>query len=321
MLPLEFQPLLKHARWGGRRLAKLGKILGPETDYAESWELADHGDDQTHVIGGEYDGWSLARLVRERNDALFGRHAGLTQFPLLVKFLDANDRLSLQVHPNDQQARTYDHRANGKTEAWVIVHADPGSQLYAGLQPGVTPEQLRKASNEGNVEPLLHSFEVAPGECVFIPAGTVHAIGAGIVLAEIQQMSNLTFRLYDWGHVGTDGKPRPLHIEQSIACTDFQRGPVTPARPTRTEHEAGITDALVDCPHFEMRRHVLETDFRLEPADRFRILTALDGTGDLVAGDAAMRFSQGRTILIPASAPAVAIHPLREMTVLEATLP
>ena len=321
MLPLEFQPLLKQIRWGGRRLEQLGKQLGQANDYAESWELADHGDDQTHVIGGEYDGWSLERLVRERNDALLGRHAGRSQFPLLVKFLDANDRLSLQVHPNDEQARGYDPKENGKTEAWVIVHADPGSRLYAGLQPGVTPEQLRETSLAGEVEPLLHSFEVAPGECVFIPAGTVHAIGEGIMLAEIQQMSNLTFRLYDWGRLGADGQPREIHIEQSIACTDFQRGPVNPEAPKRTEHESGVTDQLVRCEQFEMRRHVLEEDFRMEPEDRFRILVALDGTGDLVAGDAAMRFPLGRTILVPAAAPAVTIHPLREMTVLEAVLP
>lgn len=321
MLPLEFEPLLKRIRWGGRRLERLGKRIGSENDYAESWELSDHGDDQSTVLGGEFEGWPLHRLVEERNQELFGRHAGLKQFPLLVKFLDANDRLSVQVHPNDEQAKQYDPKENGKTEAWVIVDAQPGSRLFAGLKQGVTPDQLRQASNDGTVEELLHSFEVTPGECVFIPAGTVHAIGEGILLAEIQQMSNITFRLYDWGKVGPDGKPRQVHIEESIACTDFSRGPVHPVEPKRTEHRSGLTDELVRCDYFVMRRHVLERNYRIPADNRFHVLMALEGTGDLVCGDAAMRFPTGRTALVPAASPDVTIHPLEEMTILEAFLP
>ena len=321
MLPLECQPILKRIRWGGRRLQQLGKTLGEGNDYAESWELADHGNDQSVVLNGEYAGWTLRRLVEEKNAELFGRHAGMTQFPLLVKFLDANDRLSVQVHPNDEQAKQYDPHENGKTEAWVIVDAEPGAKLYAGLKEGVTADQLRQASENGTVEQLLHSFEVSPGECVFIPAGTVHAIGAGILLAEIQQMSNLTFRLFDWGWVDADGNPRQIHLEESIACTDFTRGPVGPVDPHRSEHRHGVTDELVRSDYFEMRRHVLERDHRLPVEDRFRVLTVLKGTGDLVAGDASMRFPLGRTVLIPATCPQVTIHPLAEMTVLEACVP
>jgi mannose-6-phosphate isomerase len=321
MTPLEFQPILKRIRWGGRRLETLGKRLGEGSDYAESWELADHGDDQSVVVGGPYDGWTLRRLVEERNEELFGRHAGRSQFPLLVKFLDANDRLSVQVHPNDEQAKRFDPHENGKTEAWVIVDAKPGSRLYAGLKKGVTAEQLRAASADGTVERLLHSFEVTPGECVFIPAGTVHAIGEGILLAEIQQMSNLTFRLYDWGRLGSDGKSRPVHLDEALACTDVARGPVRPVDPHRTEHRHGVTDDLVRSDYFVMRRHVLERDHTIATDDRFHILVVLDGTGDLVCGDVAMRFPKGRTALIPAAAPDVTIHALDEMTVLEACLP
>lgn len=321
MLPLEFQPLLKRSRWGGRRFALLGKRLGDEADYAESWELSDHGEDQTHVASGEYKGWSLRRLVEERNVELFGRHAGLTQFPLLFKFLDAQDRLSVQVHPDDAQARKIDPKENGKTEAWVIIDAEPGSRLFAGLRPGVTAGELRAAAENGGIASLLHSFEVTPGEVVFIPAGTVHAIGEGILLAEVQQMSDITFRLFDWGRLDRHGAARPVHVEESIVCTDFDRGPVSPIRPERREQESGVTDDLVACEHFVLRRHVLETDFWMEPDDRFRVLMAVKGNADLVAGDAAMRLSLGRTCLIPAAAPAVTIHPLGELTVLEAFLP
>jgi mannose-6-phosphate isomerase len=321
MLPLEFRPILKRIRWGGRRLAQLGKPLGDEHDYAESWELADHGDDQSLVAAGEYEGWTLRRLVEERNAELFGRHAGLRQFPLLVKFLDANDRLSVQVHPNDEQAKRFDANANGKTEAWLIIDAEPGAKLYAGLNGGVTAEELRAASLNGSVESLLHSFEVSPGECVFIPAGTVHAIGAGILLAEIQQMSNLTFRLYDWGWTDAAGMPRPIHLDESIACTDFARGPVSPVDPKRSEHRSGVTDELVRCDHFVMRRHILERDFKLPKQDRFRILMAVKGNGDIACDDTAMRFALGRTVLVPSTCPDVTIHPIGEMTVLEAFLP
>jgi len=302
-------------------LALFGKPLGEESDYAESWELSDHSDGQSVVTGGEYEHWTLRRLVEERNAELFGRHAGRKQFPLLVKFLDANDRLSVQVHPNDGLAKRFDPKENGKTEAWVIVDAKPGARLYAGLKEGVTAEQLRAASEKGTVEELLHSFEVTPGECVFIPAGTVHAIGEGILLAEVQQMSNLTFRLYDWGKTGPDGKPRAVHLDEGIACTDFARGPVRAVEPRRTEHRHGVTDDLVSSDYFVLRRHVLERDHKIAADDRFRILVVLDGTGDLACDGTANRLALGRTALVPAACPDVTVHPIGEMTVLEAFLP
>nr|MDQ3332962.1 class I mannose-6-phosphate isomerase [Planctomycetota bacterium] len=168
---------------------------------------------------------------------------------------------------------------------------------------------------------LLHSFEVTPGECVFIPAGTVHAIGAGILLAEIQQMSNLTFRLYDWGWLDAQGQPRPVHLDESIACTDFARGPVSPVVPQRTEHRSGVTDDLVRSDYFVMRRHVLERDHKVPTDNRFHILMAVKGTGDIVCDGTAQRMSLGRTVLVPAASPDVTIHPIGEMTVLEAFLP
>jgi mannose-6-phosphate isomerase len=234
MPPLSFAPLFRRARWGGRRLATLlGKPIGPEPDYAESWELADHGADQSVVAVGPFAGWTLARLVAERNADLFGRHAGLAQFPLLAKFLDAHDRLSVQVHPDDAQARTFDPRENGKTEAWVVVAAEPGSRLFAGLKANVDRESLtaalpRAEQDPRSIEDWLHSFEVRAGDCVIVPAGTVHAIGEGVVVAEIQQSSDLTFRLSDWGRMGSDGRPRALHVAESLACIDFARGPLAP---------------------------------------------------------------------------------------------
>ena len=322
MQPLLFDPIIKRIRWGGRRLGeRLGKTIGTESDYAESWEVADHGTDQTLVASGEYKGWPLSRLVAEKGNELFGRHAPRTQFPLLIKFLDACDHLSVQVHPNDAQAKTYDPAENGKTEAWVIVDAEPGSKLFAGLKAGVTAEQLGSASADGTVEALLHSFEVAPGECLFIPAGTVHAIGAGIVIAEIQQMSDITFRLYDWGRTGADGKPRELHLDDAIRCTDFDRGPVNPVKPQRQEHASGVTDELVRGEFFVIRRHILEQNWILATDNRFHVLMLVRGKANLRCDGVSTPVPLGQTVLVPASSPDVTLEPLDEVSFIEAFLP
>lgn len=322
MRPLFFLPILKRIRWGGRRLGTLlGKQLGPETDYAESWELVDHGQDQSTLTQGPFAGWTLSRFVRERNQELFGRHHGRTQFPLLVKFLDANDRLSLQVHPNDALAKAYDPTENGKTEAWVIVHAEPGSQIYAGLKKGVDRETLNSNLQNGRLEDCLHKFPVSVGDCVFIPAGTVHAIAEGIVLAEIQQSSDLTFRLDDWGRVGTDGKPRELHIEQSLASIDFQRGPVSPVVPKRLPGHP--TEKLAECEYFVMHRHQSDKPFTISTDNRFHVLMMLSSSADISAEEFSSPFHLGQTVLIPADCPDVQITPRagKDCIVLDAFLP
>ena len=319
---LKFQPLLKRIRWGGRRLGTLlHKPIGEADDYAESWEISDHGDDQSRVVGGPLDGWTLERLVRERNRELFGRHAGKSQFPLLVKFLDAHDRLSVQVHPNDEQAKTFDPSENGKTEAWVILAAEPGSRIYAGLQTGVDRERLAGAVENGTVEECLHSIAVHPGDCVFIPAGTVHAIGEGIVLAEIQQASDLTFRLYDWGRLGTDGKPRPLHINAALSCTEFERGPVDPVSPRILEDGPHRLEELIRCDFFVLHRHITTESLTIPHDDRFHVLMLLDGAAEFRSETSPMSLDRGGTVLMPAACGDVTIQPTEQLTLLEAFLP
>jgi mannose-6-phosphate isomerase len=299
--PLIFPPILKRIRWGGRRLGTLlGKPIGPEPDYAESWEVVDHGEDQSTLAEGPFAGWTLHQIVKEQNEELFGKHAGLSQFPLLVKFLDAHDRLSLQVHPNDEQARRFDPLENGKTEAWVIVHAEPGSQLYAGLKAGVDRQAVKEHLARGRLEDCLNSLEVSAGDCVFIPAGTVHAIAEGIVLAEIQQSSDITFRLHDWDRMGSDGKPRQLHIEEGLSCIDFARGPVFPVTPEKLTPE-GPTEKLVECEYFVMHRHQSQSPFSIPVDNRFHVLMMLAGAGDLVAEGGTYPLELGQTVLIPAA--------------------
>jgi mannose-6-phosphate isomerase len=211
---LRFQPIFRRYLWGGRRLGTmLGKPIGPGDDYAESWEIVDHGVDQSVVRAGPLAGAALGQLVREQGAALLGRHAPQRGFPLLMKLLDCNRTLSVQVHPNDEQGARLTPPDRGKTEAWVVLAADEGSVIYAGLKSGVTRDDLAASLEHGTCAELLHAFAPRVGDCVFIPAGTVHALGAGLVIAEIQQASDTTFRLFDWNRVDAEGKPRPLHIE------------------------------------------------------------------------------------------------------------
>lgn len=304
--PLTFAPILKQIRWGGRRLGDvLGKPIGDASDYAESWELVDHGDDQSVVIAppdSEVAGWTLASLVQDHAADLFGVASERTQFPLLIKFLDASDRLSVQVHPDDMLAKQFDPVENGKTEAWVILDAEPGAVLYAGLKEGVTESELRDALAEGTVETLLHTIEVKAGDCVFIPAGTIHAIGEGVLLAEVQQASDMTFRLYDWGRLGADGEPRPLHIEESIRATDWQRGPVDPVVPDVISDGDNRHEHLVACEFFQIDRLTTKRDLTLPTSQTARVLIGIEGEGTLASDDVPeQKFGRGRTILIPAN--------------------
>ena len=318
MNAIRFDPLLKRIRWGGTRLGTtLGKRLGPETDYAESWEIADHGEDQSIVNTSYFAGSTLQELLRDSNEAILGRHAGRDQFPLLIKFLDASDRLSVQVHPNDAQAKSFDPTENGKTEAWVIIDAEPGSRVYAGLKEGVTAESMRAAIELEKLEDCLHSFEVSAGDCIFIPAGTVHAIGEGILLAEVQQSSDMTFRLYDWDRVGADGQPRELHIEKAIACTNFELGPVDCQAPQPIEygHE------LASCEYFSIRRYSGAGQVPIPDDDRFHVLLSLAEAATVTVGPEVEQLALGQTLLLPAEHEAATINLAANSTVLDVFLP
>ena len=233
LYPLRFRPILRQLIWGGRRLGTvLHKSIGAASDYAESWELSDYHDAVSIVEDGPLAGTTLRNLVQSRGAELLGSALGpRQQFPLLVKFIDANQVLSVQVHPDQETGRRL-AGDNGKTETWVILDAEPGSLIYSGLKAGVGPDELKKAIQDRSVESLLHAYEPKPGDSILIEAGTVHAIGAGVLLAEIQQMSDATFRVYDWGRLQPDGKPRELHIPQAMESIRFDRGPVDPKRPT-----------------------------------------------------------------------------------------
>ena len=300
MSPLPLRPLYRRYIWGGRRFATaLGRELPPGDDYAESWELVDRGADQSVVAAGPLAGATLGGLVRERGVELLGRHAPRPAFPLLFKFLDACRDLSVQVHPDDARAARLSPPDFGKTEAWYVVDALPGSRIYAGLAPGVDAAGFAAALRAGRCGDVLHAFEARPGDCIFIPAGTVHAIGAGLLVAEIQQSSDVTYRLHDWGRTGPDGKPRPLHVEAGLEATT-RLGPVEPVRPAITTDPA--VRRLVSSDFFLFDEVGPPARWQVGGDDGCHFLAVLSGSVRFAAHPDLPPLGRGGCALVPAAA-------------------
>jgi mannose-6-phosphate isomerase len=250
------------------------------------------------VAEGALAGTTLNELVRDHAPALLGIHAGLDRFPLLFKLLDAQRVLSLQVHPDDRRAAQLSPPDLGKTEAWVVLHAEPGSVIYAGLKRGFDRAAFERELRRGTAELCLHKFEPRVGDCVFIPAGAVHALGAGLVIAEIQQSSDVTYRLFDWNRVGLDGQPRPLHIEQGLEAIDFTLGPISPVQPQSTDQSE--VERLVTCDKFVLERWRISDRFSVPNDNRCRILVVVDGAISFAAHPADRAWVRGETGLVPA---------------------
>jgi len=300
MLPayfLQTEPAFRDYLWGGRKLQTvLGKSLPSDGVWAESWEIVDHAEHQSIVQNGEFAGQSLREISAANPQWLFG-DPKIKQLPLLLKYLDCQRVLSVQVHPDDGYALRMNPPDLGKTEAWYIVDADPASVLYAGLEQGVTQERLRDAISTGNVEHCLHRIEPKRGDCVFIPAGTVHALGGGLLVAEIQQASNTTFRLFDWNRVDANGKPRALHIEQSLEVIDFESGPRPLQTPTATEQRG--RERLVGCEKFNFER--LTCSNTVAGDGRLHLLTAPYGGVQLSCGADELQLATGQSTIVPAA--------------------
>ena len=293
-LPLTFHPLVMERVWGGRSLeTEYGRTLPKAgVPYGESWELVDRAGEQSVVTGGPFENRSLHDLWTNHREPLFGGGSvgnPSERFPLLIKILDARDTLSIQVHPPASIAPELG--GEPKTEMWVIAHAEPDACLYVGLKAGVTRSDFEKALADGSVADVVHRIPVKAGDFIFIPSGRLHAIGAGLVIFEIQQNSDTTYRVFDWNRVGLDGKPRDLHVQESLACIDF----------TDVEPSLGVEDSdglLVSCAHFIVHRH------RLDPgASRPSAAPALIGVvqGSLHCGGAV--FGSGDFFWLPPDGP------------------
>ncbi len=320
LYPLRFRPIFRQYLWGGRRLeSSLAKHLAPGNNWAESWEICDHGPDQSLVQFGPLAGTSLGELVGQRGAELLGRHDPQPRFPLLLKFLDAAQKLSVQVHPDDAQAARLNPPDLGKTEAWVVLEAEPGSLIYAGLKPGIDRDTLAAAIGQGRCQDCLNVFQPDIGDCIFLPAGTVHALGAGLLVAEIQQSSDVTYRLFDWNRRGPDGKPRALHVEQGLAAVDFQRGPVGPAQPRSTERPK--VSRLVQCDRFLLDRWEFDAPLPAGGDRRCHIIVVVEGEVRIEGDPADAVLTRGGTALLPASLGAVRLSPLGNTILLDAYLP
>jgi mannose-6-phosphate isomerase len=324
LYPLRFEPIYQYRLWGGRRLS--GLLCAPlpgDGPIGEAWLLSDRDDYQSLVANGPLKGQTIGELMEEFRGQLMGKLAPrFRRFPLLLKFLDAHELLSVQVHPSDAHPELLPPGETSKTEAWVVIEADKGSRIYAGLKPGTTADDLRHALTDGTIVDRLVNIVPKPGEGVFIPAGTVHALGGGVVVFEIQQNSDVTFRLYDWNHVDAKtGKSRPLQVDQALASIDFANsnaGLVTPFVVTATPVER---ERLFDCEHFLLWRLRGESPVDVGAAEVPRVLVCIEGSGWLESEGTAYGVNKGEVWLLPAVAGICVFHPNSAVTLLEIALP
>ncbi len=288
--------------WGGQKLQTVyGKPIPSDVPMGEAWLIADHPVYESVVAEGEHKGATLRQLLADDAQAILGTRAQLTihgRFPLLLKILDARDVLSVQVHPDDVCAKELGEPDVGKTEMWHVLQADPGSELICGLDASVTSERFLRAIREGAPEALMTRFNVRPGSSVHVPAGTVHAIGAGVFLAEIQQNSDLTYRIYDWGRVEANGKPRALHFDKAAKAIKFGQPETSLIRPFEYTLDTARCGVLAACPYFAAELLSIEGSLRRHTrCESFHIVLAK--TDDVLVQGKTVR--AGCAVLVPGS--------------------
>jgi mannose-6-phosphate isomerase len=323
LYPLRFEPIYQYRLWGGRRLAKLLAAPLPDDEpIGEAWLLSDRDEHASRVADGPFQGATIRQLLEQSPEQMLGKWAGrFLRFPLLVKFLDARDVLSVQVHPADGRTDLLPSGESGKTEAWVVLETGPKGRIYAGLRPGTTADVLRRALADRTVADHLASFAPRPGDAVFIKAGTVHSL-ADIVVFEVQQNSDVTFRLYDWDRVDAKtGQPRALHVDQALACIDFSQGAIGPTAPVVESTTPVRRERLFDCAHFRLWRIRGETPFTVGAAGAPRVLVCIDGAGQLEHDAEVHAVRKGDVLLLPAVVGARAFRPRGAVNLLEVAMP
>ncbi len=301
--PLVFDSYYRPQIWGGRGLCtQLGRDLPDERPYGEAWDVSPQPLHVSRVLEGPQTGRDLNTVWK----ILCGNVASPLGFPLLVKWLECHEFLSLQVHPDDQMAQSVLNEPFGKSEAWVVISAEPSARIFAGLKPGVTREVLIDHIRSGQLAECLHSFVPAAGDCVSLPAGTVHAAGGGLIVAEIQQSSDATFRLYDWDRPGLDGRPRPLQVERALEAINWNQGPISPVIPVEMPSDGkGVrSEKLVEGNGFRLERYFVDQSMMSPHTNELTIWMVLEGTALLTNPKSGYRrkFPKGTTAVIPANA-------------------
>ena len=312
MYPLKFNPILKSMIWGGEKLRQYKAIDTDQKNIGESWELSGVPGSESVVSNGEFAGRTITELIKEYGPELLGRHIYETygeNFPLLIKFIDARDDLSIQVHPDDAMAQAVHGQPFGKTEMWYVVSADMDAHLMSGLSAEITPDEYVSRVDNNTITDVLCDYKVASGDVFFLPAGRIHSIGKGCFIAEIQQTSDLTYRIYDFGRLGLDGKPRELHTELAKDAIDYSVSDDYRTAYTPVQNE---DTPLVECEYF--KTHLLDLTEPLsvdvKSKDSFLILICLEGKGKLIDSEGnVVSLTQGETVLVPASVDNVTFVP------------
>lgn len=300
--PLTFTPVYQTLVWGGNRIKQLRGDEVPDGPIGEAWDIADQDRGMSVVASGPLQGTTLRDIVQQEPEALIGTCHDGGDFPLLIKLIDANDRLSVQVHPDDELAQELGVGNRGKTECWYLM--GEGGELYQGTAPGVDRDEFARAIQEDRVAETINSFQTHDGDFFFMPARTVHALGTGCLLFEIQQSCDVTFRVYDWGRVGLDGKPRQLHIDESLQTIDFSEGDFGPtATETVTLPDGGTQRDLVTCPYFSVsQRTGTSISGGSDDGEHCTIVICLAGEGNLGTNGGSVPLIPNRTFLVPAAA-------------------
>lgn len=323
LYPLRFEPIYQYRLWGGRRLAGLlAAPLPGDGPIGEAWVLSDRDDHASRVADGPLKGRTIGQLMEQSPEQLLGKLAGrFSRFPLLLKFLDVREMLSLQVHPADARKDLLPAGETGKTEAWVVLEAGTKSRIYAGLKPGTTADDLRRAVAGGVVADNVASFTPKQGDGVFLPAGTVHSLG-DVVVFEIQENSDVTFRVDDWGHIDPrTGRPRALQIDQALSAINMAQGEIAPVSPVVEETTPVERERLFECDHFRLWRLRGQSPFAVGAAGAPRVLVCIEGTGRVEHGGETYAAAKGDVLLLPAAVGVCAFRPSGAVTLLEVALP
>ncbi|CDC97442.1 mannose-6-phosphate isomerase class I [Prevotella sp. CAG:474] len=303
MKPLKFKALLKQTIWGGDKIIPFKHLDDHLENVGESWEISGVPGNETVVADGEYAGKKLNELVIEQKDKLVGKanyERFGDEFPLLIKFIDARQDLSIQVHPTDEIAKRQG-KERGKTEMWYIMDSDKDAKLYSGLKKQITPEQYKAMVEDDTITDALAQYEVKEDDCFFLPAGRIHAIGTGCFLAEIQQTSDVTYRIYDFKRKDKDGNYRQLHTKEAAECINYT---VEDDYRTHYEHKKNEGVTLVECPYFTTAVYDLDEPMTLDYSelDSFVILIGLKGEGTITDNEGnTVTISAGESILVPAT--------------------
>lgn len=315
--PFLLTPSGKDYLWGGTRLRDDFAKDIPITPFAEAWECSTHPDGPSWAASGSFKGQQLIEILKAHPEFIgtHPEHAEDGGLPVLIKFIDARKNLSVQVHPDDEYAFTHENGQRGKTEMWYVVDALPGTKLIYSFHRDLSKEELRKCAEDGQIEKYLQSVEIKKNDVFFIPPGTVHAIGAGALIVEIQESSNLTYRLYDYNRVDKNGKKRELHIDKALDVVNLSAGS-TPRQPLRVlRYKPGYASELLNrCRYFQVERLLINTE-RLRSMyhfhtgqNSFEVLICFEGCGVYMFGDETLPFFKGDTLFVPAQSEEIRIH-------------